>query len=255
MTTQPTSRQARSKPNHAESSSSTNQRDAADPPAGGFLINDLCEKLGDYLNSQQIAHVYRAYVFGEEAHEGQLRRSGEPYIHHPLEVARILAGMRLDAQSITAAILHDVIEDTETAKEHLVEDFGKEVAELVDGVSKISQIKFKTKEEEQAENFRKMLLAMGRDIRVILIKLADRLHNMRTLAALARDRQREIARETLEIYAPIANRLGMRQWYHELEDLGFMYLYPMRHRTLEEAVRKRHGNRKAVVEKIRKAIV
>jgi len=163
--------------------------------------------------------------------------------------------MRLDAQSITAAILHDVIEDTETAKEHLVEDFGKEVAELVDGVSKISQIKFKTKEEEQAENFRKMLLAMGRDIRVILIKLADRLHNMRTLAALARDRQREIACETLEIYAPIANRLGMRQWYHELEDLGFMYLYPMRHRILEEAVRKRHGNRKAIVEKIRKAIV
>lgn len=162
--------------------------------------------------------------------------------------------MHLDAQSITAAILHDVIEDTETAKEHLIEDFGKEVAELVDGVSKISQIKFKTKEEEQAENFRKMLLAMGRDIRVILIKLADRLHNMRTLAALTRDRQREIARETLEIYAPIANRLGMRQWYHELEDLGFMYLYPMRHRILEEAVRKRHGNRKAIVEKIRKAI-
>lgn len=194
-------------------------------------------------------------MFGAEAHEGQLRRSGEPYIHHPIEVARILAGMHLDAQSITAAILHDVIEDTKTAKEQIATDFGKEVAELVDGVSKISQIKFKTKEEEQAENFRKMLLAMGRDIRVILIKLADRLHNMRTLDALPRDRQREIARETLDIYGPIANRLGMRQWLHELEDLGFSFLYPARYRVLAEAVRKRHGNRKAVVEKIRRAIV
>ncbi len=163
--------------------------------------------------------------------------------------------MRLDAQTITAAILHDVIEDTPTAKEQIASDFGREVAELVDGVSKISQIEFQTKEEEQAENFRKMLLAMGRDIRVILIKLADRLHNMRTLAALPPDRRRGIARETLEIYAPIANRLGMRQWYHELEDLGFAYLYPLRYRVLEEAVRKRHGNRKAVVEKIERAIV
>ncbi len=163
--------------------------------------------------------------------------------------------MRLDAQTITAAILHDVIEDTSTAKEQIANDFGREVAELVDGVSKISQIEFKTKEEEQAENFRKMLLAMGRDIRVILIKLADRLHNMRTLGALAHARRREIARETLEIYAPIANRLGMRQWFHELEDLGFSYLYPLRYRVLAEAVRKRHGNRKAVVEKIERAIV
>ena len=224
-------------------------------PSRRFLVGDLCDRLESYLEPDQVANVHRAYLFGAQAHEGQLRRSGEPYIHHPVEVARILASMRLDAQTITAAILHDVIEDTETAKEQIANDFGKEVAELVDGVSKISQIEFKTKEEEQAENFRKMLLAMGRDIRVILIKLADRLHNMRTLSALPRPRQREIARETLEIYAPIANRLGMRQWYHELEDRGFAYLYPQRYRVLEEAVRKRHGNRKAVVEKIRRSIV
>ena len=220
-----------------------------------FLVSDLCAKLERYLEPDQVADVYRAYLFGAEAHEGQLRRSGEPYIYHPIEVARILADIRLDAQSITAAILHDVIEDTKTAKKHIAHDFGKEVANLVDGVSKINQIEFQTKEEEQAENFRKMLLAMGRDIRVILIKLADRLHNMRTLDALGRNQQRDIARETLDIYAPIANRLGMRQWYHELEDLGFAYLYPARHRVLEAAVRKRHGNRKAIVEKIRKAIV
>ncbi|MFQ5936269.1 MAG: RelA/SpoT family protein [Acidiferrobacterales bacterium] len=236
--------------------SSKSRRDDTRPlPSRRFLIDDLCGRLESYLKPDKVEDVYRAYVFGAQAHEGQIRRSGEPYIHHPLEVARILAGMRLDAQTITAAILHDVIEDTKTAKEHIANDFGKEVAELVDGVSKISQIEFTTKEEEQAENFRKMLLAMGRDIRVILIKLADRLHNMRTLSALAGDRQREIARETLEIYAPIANRLGMRQWFHELEDLGFNYLFPQRHRVLEEAVRKRHGNRKAVVEKIRRAIM
>ncbi len=223
-------------------------------PSRRFLIGDLCDRLESYLEPDQVADVYRAYLFGAEAHEGQVRRSGEPYIHHPVEVARILADMRLDAQTIAAAILHDVIEDTPTAKEQIASDFGKEVAELVDGVSKISQIEFETKEEEQAENFRKMLLAMGRDIRVILIKLADRLHNMRTLAALPRDRRRAIARETLDIYAPIANRLGMRQWFHELEDLGFGYLYPQRYRVLEQAIRKRHGNRKAVVTKIRRAI-
>ncbi|MDX1487297.1 MAG: HD domain-containing protein, partial [Acidiferrobacterales bacterium] len=224
-------------------------------PSRRFLIGDLCDRLESYLEPDQVADVYRAYLFGAEAHEGQVRRSGEPYIHHPVEVAGILADMRLDAQTITAAILHDVIEDTPTAKEQIVSDFGKEVAELVDGVSKISQIEFETKEEEQAENFRKMLLAMGRDIRVILIKLADRLHNMRTLAALPRNRQHAIARETLDIYAPIANRLGMRQWFHELEDLGFNHLYPQRYRVLKEGIRKRHGNRKAVVTKIRRAIV
>jgi guanosine-3',5'-bis(diphosphate) 3'-pyrophosphohydrolase len=231
------------------------RHDTETPPGRRHLISDLCERLQGYLEPSQVADVYRAYLFGAEAHEGQRRRSGEPFIYHPVEVARTLAAMRLDAQTIMAALLHDVIEDTETAKEQIAKDFGKEVAELVDGVSKISQIHFQTKEEEQAENFRKMLLAMGRDIRVILIKLADRLHNMRTLEALPRERQREIAGETLEIYAPIANRLGMRRWFHELEDLGFAYRHPMRHRVLEEAVRKRHGNRKAVVEKIERAIV
>ena len=211
--------------------------------------------LEGYLDPAAVADVYRAYLFGAEAHEGQHRRSGEPYIHHPLEVAHLLAKMHMDSKSIMAAILHDVIEDTATAKEQLAAEFGEDVAELVDGVSKISQIKFASKEDEQAENFRKMLLAMSRDIRVILIKLADRTHNMRTLGALPRAKQRDIARETLEIYAPIANRLGVRQWAHELEHLGFSTLYPMRYRVLQEAMRKRHGNRKAIVEKVRNAIV
>ncbi len=220
-----------------------------------FQIGDLCVLLDTYLPAPEVADVYRAYLFGAQAHEGQRRRSGEPYIFHPLEVARILASMHLDSKSITAAILHDVIEDTPTAKEQVAADFGKDVADLVDGVSKIGQIEFKTKEEEQAENFRKMLLAMSQDIRVILIKLADRLHNMRTLGALPRGRRRDIARETLDIYAPIANRLGMHQWSHELEDLGFANLYPLRYRVLAEATRKRHGNRKALVEKVRGAIL
>jgi len=220
-----------------------------------LLVSDLCELLGTYLDKDQVADVYRAYLFGAEAHEGQLRRSGEPYIYHPLEVARILAAMRLDAQSIIAAILHDVIEDTPTAKEQLAREFGEEVAELVDGVSKISQIEFASKEEEQAENFRKMLLAMTRDIRVILIKLADRMHNMRTLGALRREKQQRIARETLEIYAPIANRLGVRQWAYELEEHGFRLLHPGRYDVLDSAMKKRHGNRKAVVDKIRSTIL
>jgi len=164
----------------------------------------LLRLLQSYLDPEQIEEVYRAYEFAAVAHTGQQRLSGEPYIHHPLAVAKILAGMRLDHQSIVAAILHDVIEDTPTAKQHLIDEFGEEVAELVDGVSKLTQVKFESKAEAQAENFRKMMLAMVRDIRVILIKLADRLHNMRTLGALRPDKRRRIARETLEIYAPIA---------------------------------------------------
>ncbi len=220
-----------------------------------YQIGDLCAQLETYLGPTEVGDVYRAYLFGAQAHDGQKRRSGEPYIFHPLEVARILANMHLDSRSIMAAILHDVIEDTPTAKEQVAADFGADVAELVDGVSKIGQIEFKTKEEEQAENFRKMLLAMSQDIRVILIKLADRLHNMRTLGALRGERRRAIAKETLDIYAPIANRLGMHQWSHELEDLCFANLYPARYRVLSEAVRKRHGNRKTIVEKARNAIV
>ncbi len=211
--------------------------------------------LETYLDPPEVAGVYRAFLFGAEAHDGQCRKSGEPYIYHPIEVARILADMHLDSRTLSAAILHDVIEDTPTAKERLVEEFGKDVAEMVDGVSKITRIEFQSQEEAQAENFRKMLLAMARDIRVILIKLADRLHNLRTLGSLRRDKQRRIARETLEIYAPIANRLGVRQWALELEDLAFRALYPMRYRIIAESVRKRHGNRKAIVEKIRSAMV
>ncbi|OGI48420.1 MAG: bifunctional GTP diphosphokinase/guanosine-3',5'-bis(diphosphate) 3'-diphosphatase [Candidatus Muproteobacteria bacterium RIFCSPHIGHO2_02_FULL_60_13] len=218
-------------------------------------MSDLCAILESYLEPRDVADVYSAYLFGAEAHEGQRRVSGEPYIYHPIEVARILAEMRLDAKSITAAILHDVIEDTPTAKERIAEEFGDDVAELVDGVSKITRIEFQSQEEAQAENFRKMLLAMASDIRVILIKLADRLHNMRTIAALSPERRRAMARETLDIYAPIANRLGVRQWAAELGDLGFSALYPLRYRIIADAVRKRHGNRKAIVEKIRSTIV
>jgi len=219
-----------------------------------FLISDLCGLADTYLESDQVKEIYRAYLFGAEAHQGQHRASGEPYIHHPIEVARILAEMRLDYETIVAAILHDVIEDTETAKAQIAEEFGNEVANLVDGVSKLTQITFRSKAEFQAENFRKMLLAMARDIRVILVKLADRLHNMRTISALPPDKRRQIARETLEIYAPIANRLGLNSIRQELEDLGFQALHPMRYRVLAAEVRKVRGHRKAVVRKIETAI-
>ncbi len=210
--------------------------------------------LDTYLEHDQIAQIRRAYQFGEAAHEGQQRLSGEPYISHPLAVARILAEMHLDHQSIIAAILHDVIEDTGTGKEYLTSQFGEEVAELVDGVSKLTQIKFRSKAEAQAENFRKMVLAMVRDIRVILVKLADRLHNMRTLGAMAPEKRRRIANETLEIYVPIANRLGLNTMRLELEELGFAALYPLRYRILAEAVRKARGNRKEILQKIATAI-
>jgi GTP diphosphokinase / guanosine-3',5'-bis(diphosphate) 3'-diphosphatase len=219
-----------------------------------FLVGDLCTLLESYLDQRDVAEVYRAYLFSAEAHLGQSRRSGEPYIYHPIEVARILAGMHMDSRTVAAAVLHDVIEDTGTTRERIEQEFGKDIADMVDGVSKITRIEFQSQEEAQAENFRKMLLAMARDIRVILIKLADRLHNMRTIGSLKRERQRAIARETLDIYAPIANRLGVRQWAIELEDLGFTTLYPLRHRILADSVRKRHGNRKAVVDKIRNAM-
>ncbi|TFH50813.1 MAG: bifunctional GTP diphosphokinase/guanosine-3',5'-bis pyrophosphate 3'-pyrophosphohydrolase [Lysobacterales bacterium] len=219
-----------------------------------FLISDLCGLADTYLEPEQVKDIYRAYLFGAEAHEGQHRASGEPYIHHPIEVARILAEMRLDYETIVAAILHDVIEDTETAKAQIAEQFGNEVADLVDGVSKLTQISFKSKAEFQAENFRKMLLAMAQDIRVILVKLADRLHNMRTLSALAPEKRRQIAKETLEIYAPIANRLGLNNIRQELEDLGFQSLYPMRYRVLTAELRKVRGHKKQMVRKIETSI-
>ena len=219
-----------------------------------FLISDLCRMLDSYLDKDQVQEVYRAYLFGAEAHEGQHRLSGEPYIYHPIAAARILAELRLDHKSIVAAILHDVIEDTPTAKEQIETEFGADVAELVDGVSKLTQIKFESHAEAQAENFRKMILAMVRDIRVILVKLADRLHNMRTLGVMRPEKRRRIARETLDIYAPIANRLGINALRVELEDLGFAALYPLRYKVLEKAVLAARGHRKEVLIKIETAI-
>lgn len=212
-----------------------------------LLVSVLCDYLETYLDADQVRDVYSAYLFGAEAHDGQSRRSGEPYIYHPLSVARILAGMRMDAQTVVAAILHDVIEDTPTRKAEISEAFGDEVAELVDGVSKITQIDEMSRAEAQAASFQKMLMAMAVDIRVIIIKLADRLHNMRTLGAMPPKSRRRIARETLEIYAPIANRLGMNAVRLELEDLGFEALHPWRARIIRNAVKRRRGNRKEIL--------
>ncbi len=225
-----------------------------DDDAPRYLISDLMDLLDSYLEPDQVREIYRAYLFGAEAHEGQHRKSGEPYIYHPIEVARILAGMHMDAESIIAGILHDVIEDTGTPKELVISEFSEEVAELVDGVSKLTQIKFESQAEAQAENFRKMMLAMVKDIRVILVKLADRLHNMRTLGVMRADKRRRIARETLDIYAPIANRLGMNQIRLELEELGFATLYPLRYRVLSNAVKRARGNRKEILNKIESAV-
>ena len=237
-----TPKQNQTSPNTASPSTKTEQ------------VDQLRRAAAHYLEKKEIDSICRAYTFGAKAHEGQRRRSGEPYISHPLAVARILVDMRLDAATVSAALLHDVIEDTGTLKEQIANEFSPEVAELVDGVSKIDRIQFKTKEDEQAENLRKMLLAVSRDIRVILIKLADRLHNMRTLGSMPRDKQCIIARQTLDIYAPIANRLGVRKWSQELEELSFANMHPKRYTILEGAMRKRHGNRKAIVEKVQAAI-
>jgi guanosine-3',5'-bis(diphosphate) 3'-pyrophosphohydrolase len=211
-------------------------------------FDELCHKLKDYLAEDQVLEIRKAYLVSEKAHEGQQRYSGEPYILHPVAVARILADMHMDTKSIIAAILHDVLEDTAIDKATIAEQFGEEVAELVDGVSKLEQINFESRVEAQAENLRKMMLAMARDIRVILIKLADRLHNMRTLGVMPLDKRRRIAKETLEIYAPIANRLGMNNFRIEFEDIGFSFLYPVRYRVLKDAVRKARGNRKELIQ-------
>ena len=213
-------------------------------------VSDLCGLAEAYLTPEQVKEIYRSYLFGSRAHEGQQRASGEPYIQHPLQVARILTEMRLDAPTIIAAILHDVIEDTRTAKDQIVQEFGEEVAELVDGVSKLTHLRFQSKAEAQAENFRKMMLAMSRDIRVILIKLADRLHNMRTLSALDARKRRLIARETLDIYAPIANRVGLNRIRTELEDLGFEALYPRRYRVFTVRMKRARKIRKQAVKRL-----
>jgi RelA/SpoT family (p)ppGpp synthetase len=207
-----------------------------------------------YLKKADIARLADAYRFSEAAHAGQKRQSGDPYISHPLAVAEILAGWHLDGQALMAALLHDVMEDTSVTKAEITDTFGKPVAELVDGLSKLDKIEFQSAEDAQAENFRKMLLAMARDVRVILIKLADRLHNMRTLAAVPPAKRRRIARETMEIYAPIANRLGLNALFHELQELAFAHLYPLRYRTLAKATKAARGNRREVVGKIEAAV-
>lgn len=214
----------------------------------------LIEELSTYLKPKDVEHVRVAIEFSRAAHLGQMRHSGDPYISHPIAVARILTPLHIDAQAIIAALLHDVVEDTEVTGEQVAEKFGKPVAELVEGLSKLDKIQFETREDAQAENFRKMLLAMARDVRVILIKLADRLHNMRTLEAMASDKRERIARETMEIYAPIANRLGLNDLHHELQDLSFKHLYPNRYAVLAKALQVARGNRREVVGKILEAI-
>lgn len=210
----------------------------------------LCQELKHYLNDAEIQTIEQAYLLAKEAHKGQKRHTGEPYITHPVAVATILAQMRMDPPTIMAAILHDVIEDTYIEKQDLINRFGKEVADLVDGVTKLTQITFESHAQAQAENFRKMVMAMARDIRVILVKLADRLHNMRTLDCLPPKKRRRIAIETLEIFAPIANRLGMHAFRVEFEDLGFAALHPMRYRILKQAVITARGNRQEIMELI-----
>lgn len=215
-----------------------------------YLFESLKEVAQDYLPEPQLEALRAAYELARDAHEGQTRSTGEPYIIHPVAVSRILAEMRLDLETLQAALLHDVIEDCNIDKNDIEQRFGHSVAELVDGVSKLDKIKFRDKKEAQAENFRKMVLAMVQDIRVILIKLADRTHNMRTLGALRPDKRRRIARETLEIYAPLAHRLGIHNIKTELEELGFEALYPNRYRVLKRVVKAARGNRKEIIDRI-----
>ena len=214
----------------------------------------LFKDAAGYLKPEDIAQLQSAYLFSESAHQGQFRKSGDPYISHPIAVAKILTQWHLDSQALTAALLHDVMEDTAVTKNEISDKFGKHVADLVDGVSKLDRIEFQTHEQAQAENFRKMLLAMARDVRVILIKLADRLHNMRTLQVMHQKKRARIARETLEIYAPIAHRLGLNQLYTELQELAFRHLYPNRYNVLSKALLRARGNRREVVDKMLESI-
>jgi len=218
------------------------------------VLTVLTDKLSSYLDPGEVRRVERAYKFSEQCHRGQMRQSGDPYITHPLAVANILADMHMDHESLIAALLHDVIEDTGVTKGQISRRFGRTVADLVDGVSKLTEIEFETKAEQQAESFQKMTLAMSRDIRVVLVKLADRLHNMRTLGGLSPEKRRRVARETLDIYAPIAQRLGINDIRIEFEDLGFAAMYPLRHRRLREAMKAARKNRKEIVAEIHQAI-
>jgi len=210
----------------------------------------LADKLG-YLSKAEVKQIREAYKFADEAHLGQFRASGEPYITHPLAVAGLVADWRLDAQAVMAALMHDAMEDCGITKVELIEKFGAPTAELVDGLTKLDKLQFSTREEGQAESFRKMLLAMARDVRVILVKLADRLHNMRTMGAMAPNKRGRIARETLDIYAPIAHRLGLNMIYRELQELSFEHLYPWRHAALAKAVQRARGYRRDIVERVR----
>jgi GTP pyrophosphokinase len=228
------------------------QEDA--PVPGVASITALNAKLAEYLTPAELKKVKEAYRFSDEMHLGQVRKSGEPYISHPIAVAEICADWKLDAQAIMAAFLHDVMEDQDVKKDELIERFGSPVANLVDGLSKLEKIEFQSLVEAQAENFRKMLLAMASDVRVILIKLADRLHNMRTLDFMVAAKQRRIASETMEVYVPIAHRLGLNNIYRELQDLSFSHLYPVRYRTLGKAIKAARGNRREVVKKILESV-
>ena len=233
---------------------------SAAKPSAGVDVSTLppyvqeLKALVGYLPESSIERVLRAFQIGATAHLGQERKSGEPYITHPVAVAGILAELGLDAETLIAAILHDTLEDTELSRDALAAEFGEVVAELVDGVTKLDKMRFSNRQEAEAENFRKMLLAMARDLRVILIKLADRLHNMRTLGAKEPSSRRRIARETLEIFAPIAQRLGMNKFKSELQDLGFRALYPDRYRVISERIRAALGNRREAMGKIEVAL-
>ncbi|MEZ7848889.1 MAG: bifunctional (p)ppGpp synthetase/guanosine-3',5'-bis(diphosphate) 3'-pyrophosphohydrolase [Polaromonas sp.] len=221
---------------------------AANAAAASFAM--LTAKL-DYMSAADVDNVRRAYRYADEAHLGQLRNSGQPYITHPIAVAQQCAEWKLDAQALMAALLHDAIEDCGITKPDLIERFGAPVAELVDGLTKLEKLEFNTREENQAESFRKMLLAMARDVRVILIKLADRTHNMRTLSDMPRTKWARIASETLEIYAPIAHRLGLNTTYRELQDLSFQHLHPWRYATLTKALSRSRGRRRDVITRVK----
>ncbi len=224
---------------------------APGPEASSFAA--LLDKLG-YLNKADLKLVREAYKFADEAHLGQFRASGQPYITHPIAVAGLCADWKLDAQAIMAALMHDTIEDQGVTKTELIQKFGAPTADLVDGLTKLDKLQFNTREESQAESFRKMLLAMARDVRVILIKLADRLHNMRTMQAMAPNKRARIARETLDIYAPIAHRLGLNAMYRELQELCFELLHPWRHAALSKAVKRARGNRRDIVERVQRDV-
>ena len=217
-------------------------------------IGQLVSKIETYLPPDQVERVREAFEYAETAHKGQKRKSGEAFITHPIAVADILADLHLDGATIAAAVLHDVVEDTPSSMAEVRQKFGDEVAEIVDGVTKLDQVQFKSRKEAQAESFRKMMLAMVRDIRVIMVKLADRTHNMRTLGSMPPEKRRSVARETLDIYAPIANRLGIHSIKLELEELGFRTLYPQRYRIIERELKRARGNQREFLPKIVKAV-